>query len=237
MGANTEVVILTPTPNEYRKVSRHIGLASFRNLAATVVECGPGKINAAFAAAREILPRLAAGERAVLVGAGTSGSLSLDLTGGDIIASPSAVISDWRREDGRTVKVSPYGWFDYREADPHQVERMVIECRDSMVLEFMGALSGSGLKIGRMLTSDTFIEGRDLKLSMGSAYGCLACDMESGAFGYVAGRLMGIPWFNLRVVADTLDDGLADYFAMEGDITDILGRHVVRALTILDGVL
>lgn len=237
MSASKEVVILTPTPNEYRYVGRHMGLASFKNLAATVVECGPGKINAAFVAAREIIPRIAAGERAVLVGAGTSGSLSLDLVGGDVIVSNSAVISDWRQEDGSTVKVSPYGWFDYREPDPHQVERMALECRDSLVADLMGAVAGTPLKTGRMLTSDAYIDGRVHKLAMGGTYGCLACDMESGAFGYAAGRLLNVPWFNIRVVADTLDDTLSDYFAMESDITDILGRNVVRTLTLLDGLL
>jgi hypothetical protein len=59
--------------------------------------------------------------------------------------------------------------------------------------------------------------------------------MESGVFGYLAGRQLGVPWFNVRVVADTLDEALGDYFAMERDMTDILGRQVVEALVRLDG--
>jgi hypothetical protein len=39
------------------------------------------------------------------------------------------------------------------------------------------------------------------------------------------------------VVADTLDEALSDYFAMERDMTDILGRQVVAALGELDKLL
>ena len=235
MSVAKEIVVMTPTPNEYRSVSRHAGLASLKHLLVTVVECGPGKINAAFAAAREILPKIAAGGPGIiLVGAGTSGSLSLDLSGGDIVVSNSAVISYWRMEDGETVAVSPYGWFDYRVPDPAHVERMAMECADPLIEEFLGGLGPLGFKRGRMLTSDAFISGKDHKLAMGSRYGCLACDMESGVFAYLAGRRLGIPWLNVRVVADTLDEALAEYFAMERDMTDILGRQLVAALGRLD---
>ena len=238
MSPAKEIVILTPTPNEYRSVSRHAGLASLRRLAVTVVECGPGKINSAFAAAREVLPKISAqGPGAILIGAGTSGSLSLDLAGGEVIASNSSVICDWRMEDGESETVSPYGWFDYRAPDPAHVERMVIECRDPLIEALLGALSPLGFKTGRMLTSDCFISGKEHKLAMGRRYGCLACDMESGAFGYLANRHLGIPWINFRVVADTLDEALSDYFAIERDMTDILGQKLVEALGRLDGLL
>ena len=88
-----------------------------------------------------------------------------------------------------------------------------------------------------MLTSDAFVSGKDHKLELGRTYGCLACDMESGVFGYLAGRPLNVPWFNIRVVADTLDEALSDYFAMERDMTDILGRQAVAALSLLDGLL
>jgi hypothetical protein len=61
--------------------------------------------------------------------------------------------------------------------------------------------------------------------------------MESGAFAYLASRTGDLPWFNVRVVADTLDDALNDYFAIEKDMTDILGRKLVLALGKLDELL
>ena len=228
---------MTPTPNEYRSVSGHIGAASFKNLTATVIECGPGRLNAAYHFGKELVFKRRAKEKPVLVGAGTSGSLSLDLAGGDVIVSNSAVISDWRMEDGQSVKVSPYGTFDYREPDRAHVERMTLECRMPLVAGFIENLPKDKFKFGRMLSSEAFISGKEHKLEMGRVYGCVACDMESGAFGYLASKTPGLPWFNVRVVADTLDDALGDYFAIERDMTDILGRHLVMALGKLDEML
>ncbi|MDR2443265.1 MAG: hypothetical protein LBE31_07075 [Deltaproteobacteria bacterium] len=232
-----EVLILTPTPNEYRSVSQHLGTAAFKNILTEVIECGPGKINATFALTRELLAKNGDRDQVIVVGAGTSGSLAMEMVGGDVIVSNCAVISDWRMEDGQSTKVSPYAWFDYRDPDPHQVSRMVLECHDSLIVEFMKNISPIDFRLGRMMTSDAFVSGKDYKLRLGQTFGCLACDMESGVFGYVAGNLLNLPWFNLRVVADTLDDSLNDYFAIEKDMTDILGRKVVEALKILDQII
>ncbi|MDR2456776.1 MAG: hypothetical protein LBE49_09325 [Deltaproteobacteria bacterium] len=237
MSALRELIIFTPTPNEYRAVSRHMGLASFKKLTASVIECGPGRINAAYHFAQELLHRRRARERPIVVGAGTSGSLSLELARGDVLVSGSAIISDWRMEDGETVKVSPYGTFDYREPDPEHVERMAIECREPLVVDFIESLKGGQLKFGRMLTSEAFVSGKEHKLALGRLYGCPACDMESGVFGYLAGKSAQVPWFNVRVIADTLDDALNDYFAVERDVTDILGGKLVAALEKLDALL
>ena len=238
MSSLKEILIFTPTPNEYRSVSWHMGSASFKNLTATVIECGPGRIGAAFHFAKEIIPRKRDMKSLIVVGAGTSGSLSLDLAAGDIIVSNSAVISDWRMEDGQTIKVSPYGMFDYREIDAGHVERMTLECRDRLVEDFMASLlRGDGFKTGRMLTSEAFVSGKDHKLELGRSFGCIACDMESGVFGYMSSRFVSVPWFNFRVVADTLDDALHDYFAIEKDMTNILGSKLVTALGRLDDLL
>ncbi|MDR1546591.1 MAG: hypothetical protein LBU12_07790 [Deltaproteobacteria bacterium] len=230
-----EILILTPTPNEHRSVKAHVGRAGFDKIKCTVVECGPGKINAAFKAAEELSTRR--DEDVVLIGAGTAGSLTKELRAGQVIASRAALISDWRMEDGDEVKVSPYGWFDYREPAPEQVAKMTLECRDPLMAAFFDRLPSAQWRLGRLLTSDAFVAGQKRKLELGRIFGCLACDMESGAFGYVAEKLSPRPWANFRVVADTLDDALDDYFAMERDMTEILGRQLVEALNILDRLL
>jgi nucleoside phosphorylase len=237
MSDSLEVLILAPTPNEYRSVSNHVGRGSFKNLNATVIECGPGRINAAYTIAREICQRPPNDiKKFLLIGAGTSGTLALHLVSGDIIVSNEAIISDWRMEDGQSVKVSPYGWFDYRDPDPGQVVRMVLECRDPLVTSLIDRLSPDDYKFGRLLTSESFVAGKDHKLSLGKTFSCLACDMESGAFAFVADRLINVPWVNIRVIADTLDDALNDYFAIERDMTEILGTGVVNILKALDQI-
>jgi len=234
-----EVLIFTPTPNEFKGVSRHIGQASFSNFKATVVECGPGKINATFKLAAEVIPRLGQGHKpAFLVGSGTSGSLSLSLTEGDMIASSSVTISDWRMEDDSSRQFSAYGLFDYKPLAPAAAEEMALTCDDFVVKRLMSKLESRDFKIGRMMTSDTFVAGVDNKISSGKNFNCLACDMESGAFAFTARNLLGgIPWFNLRVVADTLDENLSDYFKKEINMVEILGQKTAEALTVLDKLL
>ncbi len=232
-----EVLIFTPTPNEYEGVKKHLG--DYKNFKARVVESGPGKINAAFKMTAEVRPLLTGGRRPLcLVGAGTSGSLNLGMSAGDIIISASCLISDWRMEDDSGRQHGPYGQFTYRPLSPQTVDDMLIDCPDPLVRKLADDLTGRGYKKGRLMTSDTFVAGRANKLAQGREFGCLACDMESGAFAFTAQNLLGgIPWFNLRVVADTLDENLSDYFNKEIDMVEILGQKTAEALTALDGLI
>lgn len=236
MSDSREVLVFTPTPNEYKGVSRHLGQHSFKNFNVSVVECGPGKINATFKLSSEILHRLSQGRKpAFVVGSGTSGSLSLGLREGEIIASSSVTISDWRMEDDKERHFSAYGRFNYKPITPAVAEEMALTCHDLTVKKLMEELKNQGFKTGRMMSSDTFVAGLNNKLNSGKAFNCLACDMESGAFAFTAQHLLGgIPWFNIRVVADTLDESLTDYFEKEVNMVEILGRKTAEALTALD---
>ncbi|MDR1676941.1 MAG: hypothetical protein LBS44_00955 [Deltaproteobacteria bacterium] len=233
-----EIVIFTSTPNEYRSVSDHVGRVAFENLVCSVLECGPGRINASFFVAKELTPRLSGqNQQIIMVGAGTSGSLSMSLKQGEVIVSNSAIISDWRMEDGNEVTVSPYGWFDYRPAEPYHIQKMAIDCQDPLIIRLMEQLPSQSLKKGRFLTSEAFVVGKENKLNKGTIFDCLACDMESGVYGFIGSRLLNLPWFNIRVVADTLDEDLGDYFAKERDMTQILGQKIVETLQLLDSLL
>jgi hypothetical protein len=62
--------------------------------------------------------------------------------------------------------------------------------------------------------------------------------MESGVLAYLADKILkNVSWFNFRVVADTLDDALNDYFVMEKNMTEILGTKVLEALELFDELL
>jgi nucleoside phosphorylase len=170
----------------------------------------------------------------VMIGTGTSGSLSLTLRQGDTIVSNGAVISDWRMEKGQEVTVSPYGWFDYRPPEPQHVEKMTICCQDDLVLNLLGKLPEGDFIRGNLLTSEAFVSGTDHKLSLGATFNCLACDMESGVYAFIGSHLVKVPWFNVRIVADTLEDTINDYFTKERDVTEILGGKIVDTLKVLD---
>jgi nucleoside phosphorylase len=233
-----EVLIFTSTPNEYRSVSGYVGRQKFEKLAPSVINCGAGRIHATFSVANELTPRLAANTPPIaMVGAGTSGSLSLHLKQGDVIVSNSAIITDWRMENEDEVLLSPYGVFEYLALDPPHLEKMVIECRHPLIVGLMEKLPPNGFQRGRLLTSEAFVSGKTRKLKLGSDFGCLACDMESGVYGHLGNRLVNVPWFNVRVVADTLDETLGDYFAKERDMTDILAQKIVEILQIFDSSL
>ncbi len=233
-----DVVVFNPTPNEYEAVKRHVAAAAFDNINPHVVESGMGKINAAFQMAAEVLPRLAGGRKpALLIGAGTSGSLSAKLASGDLIVSNSAIVGDWRLEDDSVRHAAAYGDINFRAVEPSLVEEMAITCDDPLVKTLMDRL-GDGFKRGRMLTSDTFVSGVNHKLRLGRDFAALACDMESAAFAYTASkRLGGLPWLNLRIVADTIDESLHDYVNMEINMVEILGDKTVEVLKTLDGLL
>jgi nucleoside phosphorylase len=234
----SEIILLCPTPGEYAGVSEHLKNKVFTRLHVTVVESGPGKINAALKLASEISVRNASGKLpAFVAGAGTSGSLDASLRRGELTASIDSIVSDWRHEDGEEVLVGPYGTFDYEKLTPLRAEKMAIRCEFPLIKEFMGVLSNNNFKVGRILTADSFVAGKDHKLSLGLAYKALVCDMESGAFAWTARKLHNIPWFNLRIVADTLDERLEDYFKMESAVTDALGKKTLVAMEILNSLL
>lgn len=238
MAEKKKLLVFTPTPNEYEGICRHIADAAYRSFEVKVTECGPGKINAAFHVSSEAAALAAGGEKpAFIISAGTSGSLSLGLAGGDVIASNSAVISDWKLEDDEGRRHGPYAEIAYNDLDATLAARMTMTCAHPAVSALMGRLADGGLKNGSMLTSDTFVAGAVTKLALGRDFNCLACDMESGAIAYVAGEKLGIPWFNLRVVADTLDESLHDYFNKEVDMVNILGAQTALALNILDEII
>jgi nucleoside phosphorylase len=92
---------------------------------------------------------------------------------------------------------------------------------------------GDGFLRGRILSSDTFVTGRDLKIRLGEIFGCRICEMEAGAMAYVSMVYSKPPWLQIRTVADALDDNLAAYFKMEKDIAFILGEKVLRVLQVL----
>jgi nucleoside phosphorylase len=228
-------LIFTSTPNEFRSVSQSVGRQGFKKLSCSVIDCGPGRINATFGATKELIPRITAKKPPlVMIGTGTSGSLSLKLRHGDTVVSNGAVISDWRMEKGPEVTVSPYGWFDYQPPEPQQVEKMTIYCQDDLVVNLLDKLPTNDFIRGNLLTSEAFVSGTDHKLNLGATFNCLACDMESGVYAFIGNSLLKVPWFNLRIVADTLDDTIHDYFAKERDMTEILGGKIVETLKILD---
>jgi adenosylhomocysteine nucleosidase len=63
------------------------------------------------------------------------------------------------------------------------------------------------LHVGRLLTVDHLIREPDEKRSLAQQHNAVACDMESFAVAEVC-RQVGVPFFSVRVISDTVDDRL-----------------------------
>jgi nucleoside phosphorylase len=169
---------------------------------------------------------------ALFLGAGTAGSLDLNLKSGDVLASNETLIADWREEDESGWRTAAYGSFDYGEPEL-KADQMAIRCSSPLVEKLLDRLGEAFLR-GRLLSSDSFVAGQAHKLKLGRAFGCRVCEMESGAVAHVCRRSGNRPWLQIRVVADTLDDKLKDYFQMEKDVVKALSEKVALALSLLD---
>lgn len=232
------ILVINPTPHEYGATLRHLKGKEFKRIRPVIHECGPGKINAAFAltAAWQELKRQ--GETPLLViGAGTAGALAYGVKTGDVIFSATSIFSDYRMLTERGSHNSPYGELNFIEPDDFRPEDIAIVCRDPLISELGAMMEKNHCQSGAMLTSDTFITGKGNRLDSGEYFGCLACDMESGAFAYVADSKFNMPWFNLRIVADSLDEDFECYVLMEEEMTELLAGRLMLALKVLDEML
>ncbi|MDR2141844.1 MAG: hypothetical protein LBR11_08675 [Deltaproteobacteria bacterium] len=223
-----DILILTATPRERRGLANALAGLAPRNFSARLIETGPGKVNAALGMGK----LLATGPSPpLIIGAGTAGSLEMGLEAGDLVAANETIIADWLEEDDKGRRVGAYGSFHYGPVAA-KLPDMLLGCQSPLVTRLLAQL-GPEFKRGRILTSDTFVTGRPFKLRQGQLFGCRICDMESGAIAYAANKLE-VPWLHLRVVADTMDDSLSDYFRLEKDMTAILGAKTAQVLRLLD---
>lgn len=239
MDKMKEILVFNPTEQEHASCSKHLASAGFKHFRARAVLTGPGKINATYTMAGEIQHmRYKGKEPLLIVGAGTAGSLDRHLKSGDLIISASSFISDWVMQDGDIYQHAVYGDLGYLPLNRDILEGLYIRCEDPLVEKLLAAMKNKNMLAGNLMTSDTFVAGVKNKLERGEKFNCLACDMESGVFGFLANsKFADLPWFNLRVVADTIEHGFDDYAEMEADMTEILAYGLVNSLETLDSLL
>lgn len=220
-------VILTPTQHEFSACQKRLAQTEFKGWTTRCIKTGPGKANAAFHTAN--LKALGL-EPHILIGAGTSGALQRGLHQGEIIASAQAAVADWKMIHDEGESYATYGELNYAKDMLERHDDMHITCGDKRITSLLETLHNHGFRKGTMLTSDMFIAGERNKLDYGERFGCLACDMESGVFGYLANRYLQCPWLNIRVVADTIGESFEDYAAIEPKMTRILAEHLEQVI-------
>lgn len=229
-----EVFVFAPTHEEYRLLAGSLSDGGFANFTVKVVETGPGLINTAAKAAAVLEPYREARDKPYLImGAGICGSLNLKLRSGDAVCSTEAILGDWGMETDHARTYGAYGEASYKALIVATADEMSLGSSSPQVLELSKRLTAKGFLSGRVFSSDTFITGLSAKLERGRRFGCLGADMESGALAWVAGGL-GLPWVNLRVITDTLDQELKSVDDPDRDVRDILPLKALVALSTLD---
>ncbi len=155
-----------------------------------LLECGVGKVNAAVGT--QIMIDLFKPD--VIINSGIAGSLSKNLTIGDIVVSSDCVEHDFNC----TALDEPRGqlWFTNEKridipADKETSAKLA-ECCQGL---------GSHVLVGRIATGDVFIVYRRQREAIAMEFDALCCEMEGGAVGHVC-YMNKVPFAILRSISD-----------------------------------
>lgn len=157
-----------------------------------LLECGVGKVNAAVGT--QIMIDLYQPD--VVINLGIAGSLSKQLTIGDIVISTDCVEHDFNC----TELNEPRGqlWFTDEKrisipADKEVCDKLA-ECCKGL---------GSHVLRGRIATGDIFVTYRAKREFIAYEFNALCCEMEGGAVGHVC-YMNKVPFAILRSISDDL---------------------------------
>lgn len=180
-----------------------------------LLECGVGKVNAAVGT--QIIIDLFKPD--VVINSGIAGSLTRDLTVGDIVISSDCVEHDINR----TALEEPRGqiWFTNEKridipADA-EVAQKLAECCRSL---------GSHVLIGRIATGDMFVTYRRQREFIAMEFDALCCEMEGGAVGHVC-YMNKVPFVILRSISDDLKFNKPENYE---DFKELAASRAVKAI-------
>lgn len=155
-----------------------------------LLECGVGKVNAAVGT--QIMIDLFKPD--VIINSGIAGSLTKELTVGDIVISSDCVEHDINC----TALEEPRGqiWFKDEKridipADPETGKKLAECCRNL----------GAHVLIGRIATGDLFVVYRRQREFLALEFDAICCEMEGGAVGHVC-YMNKVPFAILRSISD-----------------------------------
>lgn len=223
-----EALIFVPRAEDYEVLGDLGVLGQFTNFRVRAVATGPGAINTAAAVGAEAARPGPA--PAFIIGAGLCGSLDIRLKAGEAVVSDAALLGDWLMEDGQMRTFGLYGGSSYKPLTPAHSDALAIKGQSPFVEELLRKLCVKGFQRGRLLSTDTYVTGPSAKLERGRLWGCLAADHESGALAQAAmTRLPGVPWLNLRIVADTIGEQMG----AEGRAVNLVETLALKLLVLL----
>ncbi len=157
-----------------------------------LLECGVGKVNAAVGT--QIMIDLFQPD--VVINSGIAGSLSKNITVGDIVVSSDCVEHDINC----TELNEPRGqiWFTDEKridipADKEVVDKLTQCCQNL----------GAHVRVGRIATGDIFVVYRAKREFIAFEFDAVCCEMEGAAVGHVC-YMNKVPFAILRSISDDL---------------------------------
>lgn len=162
--------------------------------AAVVVKCGVGKVNAAICTEALIETY----HPTVVINTGVAGGLDADINIGDIVLSTDAVEHDMDvRALGYERGVIPDQEISVFQADEALRLKAYEVCKrvnpDIQVL------------MGRVVSGDQFISGREKKEDLIGTFGAACAEMEGAAIAHTAVQ-NNVPFLVIRSISDKADD-------------------------------
>ncbi len=179
-----------------------------------VVTAGIGLANAASATARA----LEQVDPDVVVAAGTTGGLGVDVVVGDVIAGTSATYSS---ADARAFGYAR-GQIPQMPADYH--------CGQGTAQRAVALSShlGATVRVGQVVSSDSFVTSANVGTTREEFPRALATDMETAALAQVSWSV-GVDWISLRAVSDLCGPRADQDFHMDSTRAARISMTAVRA--------
>ena len=197
------------TVHSYAMVDYHAG--TINGVEVVLVECSIGKVNAA------IYTQIMIDKFNVdlIINTGIAGSLSEDVKHLSVVVANELTYYDVRKEQLKS-------WF------PNQEHFKADEEMVSLIL--MNKTDENDIKIGRILTGDDFIAGKEKKLNLQKKYNALCVEMEGAAIAHTA-FVNHRPFVIIRCISDMADDDVdLDYPQFEKIATKKASEIVLKLL-------
>jgi len=179
-----------------------------------VVTAGIGLANAAAATARALVQA----DPEIVVAAGTTGGLGVDVEVGDVIAGTSATYS--------SADATAFGYVR------GQIPRMPVDHRSGELTAQRAAALSSRLsatvRVGQVVSSDAFVTAANVGTTRDEFPHALATDMETAALAQVSWAT-GVDWLSLRAVSDLCGPHADQEFHMDSDRAARISARAVRA--------
>lgn len=166
---------------------------TLEGLAAVVVQCGVGKVNAAMCA--QVLCSVYGVTH--LVNTGIAGSLCAELDIGDLVVSQDAMYHDF--------DVTVFGYPQGKVPGMDVVAFPADETLVGYAFAAADSVNPGHAKTGRVASGDQFVCGKDQKDKIIENTQALCTEMEGAAIAQTAYR-NGIPFVILRAISDKADN-------------------------------